>query len=60
MKLHSKGGLLFAAALAVAAGVLVTPAAAAAAAEPPTQISSDPFTNPTSQHKTQVEPDTLS
>jgi len=24
-----------------------------------TQISSDPFTNPTSQHQTQVEPDTL-
>ena len=25
-----------------------------------TQISSDPYTNPTSQHRTEVEPDTLS
>jgi hypothetical protein len=33
---------------------------AAVSAEAPTQISSDPFTNSTSQHKTQVEPDTFS
>jgi len=59
MAVHKIVGAVFAAVLAVAAGVLVTPAAAAAA-EPPTQISSDPFTNPTSQHKTQVEPDTFS
>ena len=59
MAVHKVVGAVFAAVLAVAAGVLVTPAAAAAA-EPPTQISSDPFTNPTSQHKTQVEPDTFS
>jgi hypothetical protein len=30
-----------------------------AAGEPLTQISSDPYTNPTSNHKTQVEPDTF-
>ncbi len=29
------------------------------AAEPLTQISSDPYTNPTSNHKTEVEPDTF-
>ncbi len=29
------------------------------AAEPLVQISSDPYTNPTSNHKTQVEPDTF-
>src|SRR5207302_4317679 len=31
----------------------------ALAAEPLTQISSDPYTNKTSNHKTQVEPDTF-
>src|SRR6266480_4587549 len=31
----------------------------ALAAEPLTQISSDPYTNPTSNHKTQVAPDTF-
>jgi hypothetical protein len=34
-------------------------ASAAGANVPLTQISSDPFTNPTSQHATQVEPDTF-
>jgi hypothetical protein len=34
--------------------------ATASAAVPLTRISSDPFTNSTSQHKTQVEPDTFS
>src|SRR5256714_4465770 len=29
------------------------------AAEPLTRISSDPYTNPTSNHKTEVEPDTF-
>lgn len=32
----------------------------AAAAVPLTQLSSDPFTNPTSQHRTEVEPDSFS
>ena len=59
MGVHRTAGVVFAAALAVATGVLVAPTAASAV-EPPTQISSDPFTNPTSQHKTQVEPDTFS
>src|SRR5664279_4794676 len=58
MTVRNMVGVVFAAVL-VAAGGVVTPAVAAAA-EPPTQISSDPFTNPTSQHKTQVEPDTFS
>jgi len=39
--------------------VLVLLVASAAAAVPLTKISSDPYTNPSSQHKTQVEPDTF-
>ena len=34
--------------------------APASAAVPLTQMSSDPFTNTTSQHRTEVEPDTFS
>src|SRR2546423_8748028 len=34
-------------------------AAPASASGPAVRISSDPFTNPTSQHRTQVEPDTF-
>ena len=39
--------------------VLVLLVASASAAVPLTKISSDPYTNPSSQHKTQVEPDTF-
>ena len=38
---------------------LVLLVASASAAVPLTKISSDPYTNPSSQHKTQVEPDTF-
>ena len=34
-------------------------AAAASANVPLTRVSADPFTNPTSQHATEVEPDTF-
>jgi hypothetical protein len=44
--------------LAVAA-LLVLAAGPALANVPVTQVSSDPFTNPTSQHRTEVEPDTF-
>jgi hypothetical protein len=40
--------------------VAVSPAVAAPPAPGLTQVSSDPFTNPTSQHRTQVEPDSFS
>src|SRR5690349_2908407 len=43
---------------AVAAGLLAAAAAPAAANVPLTRVSADPFTNPTSQHATEVEPDT--
>src|SRR5512142_2845158 len=46
-------GLLAAFALAIASPL------AAAANVPLVQISTDPFTNPTSQHATEVEPDTF-
>lgn len=46
-------------ALAVAVGALFVSAAPAAANVPLTRISSDPFTNSTSQHATEVEPDTF-
>src|SRR5216117_1880490 len=36
-----------------------TRAATQAASEPQTQLSTDPYTNPDSQHKTEVEPDTF-
>jgi hypothetical protein len=42
----------------LAAATLVLGAAAASANVPLTRISSDPFTNSTSQHRTEVEPDT--
>jgi len=44
------------AAFAMAGGILQ---AAPALAGPPIQISSDPYTNPSSQHETQVEPDSF-
>ncbi len=45
----------------LAAGLLVALSWSALAAQPAlTQISSDPFTNPTSNHRTEVEPDTFS
>lgn len=40
--------------------LLTSAISAHAATEPLTQISSDPYTNTTSNHKTQVEPDTFS
>src|SRR3954447_2297318 len=45
---------------ALAAGVLLALPAAAMANVPVTRISSDPFANTTSQHATEVEPDTFS
>jgi BNR repeat-like domain len=39
---------------------MVSPAAGVPPAGGLTQVSSDPFTNPTSQHRTQVEPDSFS
>ena len=47
------------AALACAAAVLVTAAAASGGSVIATPISSDPYTNASSQHRTQVEPDTF-
>src|SRR5919197_999670 len=44
---------------ATAAAAVLAWAAPAAANVPLTQISSDPFTNSTSQHATEVEPDTF-
>ncbi len=44
--------------LAIAGGFAF--AIAAAASGTLTQLGSDPYTNPTSQHKTEVEPDTFS
>ena len=46
-------------AAALAAAALLVTAVAASAAVPLTQISADPFTNATSQHATEVEPDTF-
>jgi hypothetical protein len=46
-------------ATALAAAALLASAATASAAVPLTQVSADPFTNPTSQHATEVEPDTF-
>jgi hypothetical protein len=45
---------------ALAAGALLALASPAAANVPLTRVSSDPFTNTTSQHATEVEPDTFS
>src|SRR5467141_1197365 len=48
-------------AVALAAGLVVALSWAVLAGQAAlTQISSDPFTNTTSQHRTQVEPDTFS
>lgn len=47
-------------AAAVAVGVLFVSAASASANVPLTLVISDPFTNSTSQHATEVEPDTFS
>ncbi len=48
-------------AMPLAAGLLVALSWSALAAQAAlTQISSDPFTNPTSNHRTEVEPDTFS
>ena len=47
------------AAVACAAAVLVTAAAASGGSVIATPISSDPYSNPTSQHRTQVEPDSF-
>jgi hypothetical protein len=44
----------------LAAAGLALGAAASSAAVPLKQLSSDPFTNTTSQHRTEVEPDTFS
>ena len=48
-------------AVALAGALVLTAALAgtATAAVPLTQVSADPFTNPTSQHATEVEPDTF-
>jgi len=46
--------------VALAAGALLAFVPAAAANVPLTRISTDPFTNATSQHATEVEPDTFS
>ncbi len=55
-----KRALTAALALAVAFGFVIAMGASAAQANVAlTQISSDPFTNPTSQHATEVEPDTF-
>jgi hypothetical protein len=47
-------------ALAAAAAVVLATASSAAAAVPITKISADTFTNPSSQHATQAEPDSFS
>jgi hypothetical protein len=56
--MHRAGRLACTAAVAAAAALLAI-AGAASAAVPLTQVSSDPFTNVTSQHATEVEPDTF-
>src|SRR5205085_12057933 len=47
-------------ALLALTGALLLGAPATAGAQVVTQIAADPFTNPSSQHKTIVEPDTFS
>jgi hypothetical protein len=44
---------------ALAGATMLMAAATASAAVPLTRVSSDPFTNPTSQHATELEPDTF-
>jgi hypothetical protein len=43
----------------LALGLALVPAQAARALVPLTQVSSDPYTNTSSQHRTEVEPDTF-
>ncbi|HEY6777358.1 MAG TPA: sialidase family protein [Thermoleophilaceae bacterium] len=57
MKLSRRWTAAFVGALALTA--VLAGAAGAGAAVPLTKISADPFTNPTSQHATEVEPDTF-
>lgn len=47
------------AALTIATSAALAPVAHASAAVPVTRVSTDPFTNPTSQHATELEPDTF-
>jgi hypothetical protein len=53
--MHFRSGLC----AAVAAGVVLVTAGGAGANVALTQVSADPFTNPTSQHATELEPDTF-
>src|SRR5437016_10351742 len=46
-------------ALAAAVAAFLVTAGVAGANVPLTMVSADPFTNPTSQHATEVEPDTF-
>src|SRR3954466_8777493 len=48
-----------AASLGAAVAALLVAAAPAQANVPLTRVSTDPFTNPTSQHATELEPDTF-
>src|SRR5437870_7081898 len=57
-RLHRKSGLILSATLALLFALAST--SIAFANEPLIRISSDPYTNKTSQHKTQVEPDVYS
>jgi hypothetical protein len=59
--MRTRGSILRTAGIGVvvAAVVALLGAAPAHANVPLTQVSSDPFTNPTSQHATEVEPDTF-
>jgi hypothetical protein len=57
MKFRRRWTAAFAGALALTA--VLAGAATAGAAVPLNRISADPFTNPTSQHATEVEPDTF-
>jgi hypothetical protein len=61
MRFVARPGPALTARLIVAVAALVLLAATPAAANVPlTRVSTDTFTNPTSQHRTQVEPDTFS
>src|SRR4051812_15832354 len=51
--------MLFGVIAVLAAAVALVAAAGAQANVPLTQVSADPFTNPDSQHATEVEPDTF-
>src|SRR5438874_9137665 len=56
---HRRVGRLVALGAALASGALFAVAAPALANVALTKVSSDPFTNSTSQHATEVEPDTF-